>query len=205
MDRSRSWLLVCHEILFALNLALVIVDEAVIQARSALLDYLAYPIWGGLYYILSRVYVKPHFHLGRRFEFFALWVFLAGVFIVLFRLLGKTPIERLLLRAAPGLVAACAIPAYWLQVEGLGSATSRWLLAELLVVCFFTALYLSGAWRPDKVLSMLVISMHFGLWGFVTYIPSRSWYCAIYPLLGLSSMLVWGSYLNQVQERRMVL
>jgi len=202
MNRVRSWLPICHEVLFALNLALVIVDESLIQARSKFLDYLAYPIWRGLYAILARAYGKPHIELGRRFESVALWILLAGIFVLLLRLLGRTSAKNMLLRAVPGFVAVGAVPAFSLQLEGLANATSRWLLLEVVVACLSTALYLSGRWRLESALSALIASMHFGLWCWVAWVASRSWSCAVYPVLGFSSTVVWASYVKRVAGSR---
>ncbi len=200
MTRAKIWLRLSNELLFSLNLALLIVDEQEARGASRFLYYLGYPIWRGLYPLLARAYGMPHLRLGRVFEFFALSILLAAVLFLSLRVMRNLTAIRVVLRVMPGLIAVAGIPMLWLDFP---FGFSRWLLLDIIVASLSVALYLFGKWQFNGMWSALILAVHFGLWGWVSAVqvwPLWSWWCVVYPVAGLSSTVVWAIYFKRSDE-----
>lgn len=200
-DKCVRWL---HEILFSLNLSILVVSCEGAKQGSVFLGILAYPLYRYLYPIADRLYGRPNFHPGRSVEFVAFCSLLAVIFLICLRFLAWIHVERPVLRAVPGFVAVGAIPLFWLHFGALGElslVSEVWLLLELTLAAFALFFHLWRGLPRNMALVALFLLIHFGIWGWVSFEPPWNWLSLAYLILGFLSSLLWTIYLRQTATR----
>lgn len=195
MTPTKNWMTRLNELLFSLNLSLLIVSEEASKEGSRFLGVLGYPLYHSLYPLLARAYHRPSYHPTLLLETFELWVLLAATFFVAIRLMGWAFAKRALLGVVPGLVAVAGFPAYSMSITvmtGPSGGARQWLLIELAAACLCVFLYFFRMWSVNRVFSALILGLHFGIWIWMSWAHLWFSFLVIYGLLGYCSTVVWG-------------
>ena len=210
---QKSWL---YQVLCAVNLALVVVSAAEQKGNSVFLGKLAYPVYMYLFPLLRRVYRDSSFE--RNYLFFSMSLLLAAVIFLFVRILIYLPPLRSFLLGSAGVVSSAAYPFgclwdrwQWLRI----SRTQAFLLLlEIIIVIICTILYLCRRWPLPGRRTLVLLTVHFCLWLWVSgslgvafdiaraYGPSYSgsWTVMInallLPTLGFLASIAWAMYIK---------
>jgi hypothetical protein len=206
MDHARGAIVtVLHKTLFSFNLAFFAVAWDASRANPSLIGRVA-PLDEFLLQPMAGLLGTSILRERTLFDFIATWCLLAVLFYACTYLVGKISRSRAILTFAPPLVAAEAMPLYWIFLGSLVARFGRginWVLAwEIAFVLGFIVLYGWREWPPNRALRLVLFVFHFGLWGWLTWYPPGFWLWLIYPLLGLSSVVTWELYLASVRGER---
>lgn len=195
IQRFDHWMTRLNELLFSLNLSLLIVSEEASKEGSRFLGVLGYPLHHSLYPLLARAYHRPSYHPTLLLELFELWVLLAATFFVAIHLMGWAFANRALLGVVPGLVAVAGFPAYSMSIMVVtvpSGGARQWLVIELAAACLCVLLYFFRGWSVNRAFSGLIFGLHFGMWIWVSWAHLWFSFLLIYGLFGYCSAVVWG-------------
>jgi hypothetical protein len=193
MLRAANYTRWLSQILFSTYFALLVVtEEETCKPGSTFLHWLAYPLNDYLNPIL--VNHRVHLLVSRSV---ALWWLLAVIIFICVRLLARIAFTRALLRYAAGIVAVAGFPLLLLppcNATGpfLSATTWSWLYFEVVVVVVCVFLYLFGKWPTIAAPGILLLFVHFAVWGWITWQRIGNPFWAIYILLGFCSSVFWG-------------
>jgi hypothetical protein len=188
-----------YELSFSIYLALLVVTEEATKVGSSFLGKLGYPLLEWVYPLLARLLHRARFEPGLGLHTVVLWWLLTVIFVLCLRVLGRIAVIRTVLRQAAGFVIVAGFPLVWLHPgnqTGLLLATREWLLIEVVFVVACVCLFLYRRWPKGAALGVLVLLLHSGLWGWVSWgaITVGSW--SVYLVLGSCTGLVWGFYVR---------
>jgi hypothetical protein len=147
------------------------------------------------------LHIHPHSSVGGYGAFFIVAVGLAGC---IFAALSVSSLNALLRRTIlflAGPISVSALPISWLYVSyrfpNLFHVPPIWPLAETVVAILCSGFYLLRT-RPRWPWGALVI-FHFGFWAWLFLGGIHFWLSPVklvFPLVGLSAVLAWGSYIS---------
>jgi len=203
MPRSINYVRWLHELLFSIYFALLVVTEETWKVGSAFLGRLGYPLIHHLYHFLAYLHHSTRYSPGLLFHTMALWWLLAVIVFVCLHLLGQIAFIRVFLRSVAGFIGVAGFPLFWLHLGNLtrlSDAAARWLLVETIVIAICVVLYLCRKWPTNPTFSVLIVVLHFGLWGWITWDAISIGFWSIYLLLGICTSLVWGLYIRQPSD-----
>ena len=201
MRKSTSYVRWLHEFLFSTYFALLVVtEEETCKAGSIFLKRLGYPLNEYVYPTLMRY----HIHLPGSHSI-ALWWLLAVTFFVALRLLGRFAFTTVLLRNVAGFVSVAGFPVLVLppcNITGLHLSYRICILLylEIIISITYIFLYRFRGWAAKVALSVLLLAVHFGIWGWLTWQRIGISFWTIYLLLGFCSALLWAEYFRRSGE-----
>lgn len=196
---SAGYLRFTHELLFSLNIALVLVLARTFVTPFSTLERLAHAI-------NRRLHFPLHSNVGGYAALFTLGAALACCMVLLLHISRNTWLTKQVLHSLAGVASLTALPICWLYVSyvmqqpSVSSNLRLWLLSELAVAVVAVVLFLLSKWFLPAWINAVLLTLHFALWAwaffggtyFVRY-PSR----LIFPVVGLLSVLVWGLYVSR--------
>jgi hypothetical protein len=180
-----------NELLFSLNLALLVISVGSVRLKYPLLT------------IGSRVLDSVYTHLPslglsalrdgepNRQSFAALVLVFAAVLLVVFRITSRFALTDSILRLVPGIFGVIGLP---VTLELLQSPPPL-LFIEAFVAAVCALLYLFGKWRLPWVIGILLMTLHFVFWS--SGVRNIMWFWPVYPAVGFCSVLVWTLYVKQ--------
>jgi hypothetical protein len=193
------WLL---DLMFSVYCALLIVTEENIKESSILHGKLAHPLLF-LYRLLADLLHWRHFSFHSYRDMAALlwcwWFVLAAIIFVCMRLFGRSALMRRFLRYATGLVTVAGFPLIWLNLgnmTGRSLVAARWLGLEVAVIVVCVFIYLDRKWSMSAALGILVLVLHFGFWGWVTWGDRTIGYPSVHLVPGACVSLIWSFYVS---------
>jgi hypothetical protein len=210
---ATSYLWWSHELLFSINLALLIMvlHEGSMGGHSW--------SWRLLHFYDS--YRHPDVDFRYAFDresqayamaFLLQWLLAAATFLSL-RLLARFSLTKVVLRTFAGLVALAAYP---LMCLCFGDGRILFLEVELAIAIVCLVLFAYQKWPVSAPLNAFLLVLHFAIWtwfpGFPEFAccflfwPARTWVHGnelrlVYPLLGFCSTLLWAAYFRQSRAR----
>lgn len=202
-----------HEILFCLNLALVLKLEGN-QKPNKFFSFFE----SGESLLQSKInaslQLHPHHAFGANLAFLLLALVLASLLFVVVRVLITSSFLNNVFHSTAGVISLIALPAGWLWVSGLIGIgvplpnPPRWALyLELSAVAACAVLYFAGKWVLPSWLTITLLAVHFGYWDFLVSRGPYFWrdpFRLIFPLTGFLATLVWGIHVShppQVNNR----
>lgn len=206
LKKQTRWL---NEISFSAYFALLVVaEEETCRRGSVFLQWLGYPLTEYVYPFFVRHDIRL---IGSHSV--TLWLLLAIIAFILIRVLSRFASTTIFLNYVTGFVTVVGFPLLLLppcNLTALHSSWARWSLLYLettaAAVCVF--LYLSRRWPAGAVLTVVLLAVHFSVWGWLTWQRIGNPFWTIYLLLGFCSTLLWAVYLKQLangaaQRRRL--
>lgn len=197
MVRLTSYCRWTYELSFSLYCALLVVTwEAWKPTGSSFLRILEYPLNKYLFPAL----VKLNIHLSP-FGVFShsalLWYILAIVLLLVFHNSTQLATTRKWLHMMAGVISVAGFPALWLHMgslEGLSPTVSLYLLLETALSVVFVLLYSYGASQIDTRAAIVLLTIHFGIWGGIAERKLSVGFWLIYVLLSICTVLAWAVY-----------
>jgi hypothetical protein len=189
-----------YELLFSVHCAFLIVAREDLKAGSVLRDGLQAPLlsvdrlFGNVFHHTIFSHDVPHL-------FFGSWTLLAVIIFGCLRVLGRIAFVRRLFCRLAAVVAVAGPPFcfFFTTVEGQ-LVTAGWLKLEVAVIVAGVLLYMHRGWPTSAMLSILVLLMHFGLWGMVIWGPftwrAYLWQVGAILVLPFCTSLAWIFYLR---------
>jgi hypothetical protein len=157
------------------------------------------------YRINSAFHLHPHSSVGGYVAFFAVSLMIAMAMFVVLRLVSATVLLRKVVRLMIGLAALGALPACLLYIQHIlpvpgspSTLSTLWLLLELAGAITCSLFYMGGWWPAPAWTGILLLVLHFGLWGWLFLGGPYFWrapFSLVFPLTGLCCSLAWGLYL----------
>jgi len=193
MSQSGKYASYLQELLSATYLGLLIVQEEAWKVGSPLLGMLGFPLTQYLYPLLPRFR-----HLSRPgilVHTAILWFLLVIIIFVSLQALGLVSAIRKFLLYGAGVVVIAGYPLIWLRLgnlTGWSPVVRGWLLLEAAVLVLCVLLYILKLWPSNPALSIAVLLLHFGLWGWITLEKFSNGFWWLYLLLGIVSIVSWG-------------
>ncbi len=180
-----------NELLFSLNLALLVISVASVRLKYPVLTM------GGR--VLDSVYAhSPSLTSSalrdaepNRQYFAALVVVFAAILLLIFRTTSRFAFTDSTLQLVPGIFGVVGLPITLKLLQ----PTPPLLLLEAAVAALGALLYLFGKWRLPWVIGILLMTLHFAFWS--SGVWDHMWFWPAYPAVGLSSVLVWTLYVKQ--------
>ncbi|HUJ32203.1 MAG TPA: hypothetical protein VLY23_13045 [Candidatus Acidoferrum sp.] len=189
-----------NEFLLSLNLGLAVMLEQHETSHSFLAERLQFLING-------KLHLHPHSKVGGYGAFFVLAVGVALCIFLVFRFFSRRSLAKQVVRTLAGPVALVAFPATWLCaaysvgiLPALPNPPRFWLFFELSVAVVCALLYLYEKWNVPAWAGILLLTIHYGVWGwlflggvFFWMDPAKT----IFPLVGFCSFLAWAVYVSR--------
>jgi hypothetical protein len=203
MSRTTRYVLWLNQCSCSVYFGLLAVLEETWKPSSALLHRLGYPLYQYVYPVLARLFHRAEFSPGPAIHSLALWGLLAVTFFVCLHLLDQVAFTRALLRIFTGTLSFAAFPLLWLRLgnlPGMSLVAPRWLLLEVAVIVACAFLYVYGRWPTNPALSILVLLLHFGFWGQVTWGKLSTGFWCLYLLIGSCTSFIWGVYVRESRQ-----
>ena len=195
MRRTTDYAGFFHELSFSIYSAFLVVLEESWKMNSRFLDLLGYPLYGWIDPLVAKRFRGDPFWLGvRQLHYMELWVFLSLIFFGVLHFMVSIKQVRLFLRNMAGIVIVSGMPLFWLTTGGLPGLSSRpaqWLLFE---VCIVAVAALFCGFQSRKVsfaLSVLVLVVHFAIWGLISSEWFTEWVCWVCFFMGSFTALMW--------------
>src|ERR1700730_7075700 len=186
------------QILFSINLALLIVWVNAQTSSSIFVGRVGYPVHRYLspYWEHQwRMALRP----GGYVEFIGLWWLLAAVVLLLLQLLTRISLPRVLrlaLGAVVGGIFGFPLACLYLRTTlGFSAIETLWLSLEAVAFAFCAVLYLYRKWPVPDSPTVVLLALHFVLWGWTISHETRLW--VVFPVVGFCSCLVGGFCLKQ--------
>jgi hypothetical protein len=196
-----------HELLFSLNLALVLKLEGN-QKPNRLFSFLDFGEVSLQFKINGYLHLHPHHAVGANTAFLILALGPALLIFLVLRVLSRATIIEHLFRSAAGIVSLTALPIAWLVVTyvlGVDSpirVTTSLFYLELCAVVLCAVLYVTAKWPAPKWLSFLLTALHFAFWSGVVSGP-YFWlapFSVIFPAAGFFATVCWAAYIRCPEE-----
>lgn len=196
-ERHGRYLRFVRDSLFSLNIALVIRLANAQTSLTSLEANLQFRINGAFG-------LNPHSNVGGNSAFFLVAFGLAlGIFALVWAF-SRTRFVGEALCSVSGAVSLVALPVGWLYVThvfpvlpGLPNPPRAALLLELAAVIMCSVLYLRARWSYPTWSAILVLVLHFGLWGWLLLGGWDFWLAPIklvFPFVSFCSCVAWGGY-----------
>jgi hypothetical protein len=209
---KQSYLRWAHEMLFAIYFSVVAISAEETRGSS----------WATTLRLIEFSHRFPGAakpiddpHRERFIMFLLVWLLAAMVFISL-RLLAQFSFTEVFVNLFAGFVALAGLPLALLYCK-FGNPLFLWTL--VVVAGIYVFLYTSGKLSLPGPFSALILTLYFGFSTWIAWISSNTfplgfylllpswdsilgtweWTKAVYPLLGLSSAMVWALYVRHMQ------
>jgi len=175
-----------HEVLFSLNVAL-----GVVLGLEFGYDGVFVPIFRLEQILYHQVGLKggggaTSGHLA----LFLCTVLLTALLALLVRCFRRTSVMDYILVSAAGFVALGVAPACWFYINH--RCGWSWYPAETAVYSFFAVLYLFRKWTMPAVVTILIVSVHYGFWYLRFWEYPHGSAELLAPIVGFCACFVWG-------------
>lgn len=189
-----------HEVLFATNLAFVVVLAKATTSFFEVEEALQYRI-------NALLHLPPHSNTGGYTAISVLALALGACIFVLLRTFYRTALSRITLRYIAGGTSLLGLPLYWLYDNHLFPSLTgnpnppKLILVFELVAAVALALFflLRSAVIPGWTWICLLM-IHFCFWGWLFIGNPNFWvvpFECLFPALGLASAVAWGNYVSR--------
>lgn len=196
-ERHVRYLHFLHDSLFSLNIALVV---RLANAQTSL-----FSLEPNLQFRINGAFgLNPHSNVGGYSAFFLVAVSLALGILALLWVFSRARFVGEAILSVSGTVSLVALPVGWLYVThispvlpGLPNPPRAALLLELAAVIVCSVLYLLARRSYPIWSAVLVLVLHFALWGWLLLGGWDFWLAPIklvFPFVGFCSCLAWGGY-----------
>jgi hypothetical protein len=185
-----------HEILFSLNIAFA-VTSFVELVRHNLMS----PFFQLEFSIQKALSIHQTDLLHGYFALSISSIVLALCLWALLRLSSRTNVTAEILRSFAGILVLLGPPAFWLYINEVHGwpygFPYRGAPFELIVAVACSLLFLSGKWSISEWWGVLLAASHYAFWFWLSgSIFTANYTGPITPLLGFSSIVVWGLYVG---------
>jgi hypothetical protein len=184
LSRSTRYARWLYELLFSVHCGRLLMNRypyVFVGVLTYLITHLLYPLAPRLGH---RIHYGPYTYS----VYLVVWCMLAGVLLAFLRVGGRFRSTRGLLVHITGIGAMAGLPLLFLLsfdyktgavlAARWSPAAAPWLWLELAVIVACVFLYLHRGQQKNAALGILVLVLHFGLWGWVV------WRCNVAGLLG---------------------
>ena len=190
-----------HELLFCLNLALVLKLEGnqKLSRLTPLLDFGESTIQLKVNHYLR---LHPDDSFGANLAFLLLALVFAVLMFVLLRILLASSSIRRAFQAVAGVISLIALPLGWFWVAatvGISPPFSNpphvLLYLELLAAAVCAGAYLIGKWPLPSWVTIALLTAHFAYWDFLVSGGPYFWrnpFRLLFPIVGFLAVLTWG-------------
>ena len=201
-DERRRYI---HQILFCLNLALVLKLEGN-QKPNKFFSFFESGESPLKSKINASLQLHPHHSFGANLAFLLLALVITLLLFIVLRILLTSSFLKNVFQSTAGVISLIALPAGWLWVSrliGIGEPFPngpRWALyLELSAVAACAVLYFAGKWVLPSWLTVTLLAVHFGCWDFLLSGGPYFWrdpFRLIFPLAGFFATFSWGIHLS---------
>ena len=191
-----------HELLFSLNIAVLVLIEHDVTSNPELETRIS--VW-----INARLHRPLDSVMGSHPAFLSIALLFAFCLFALLRATSATIVTKVIVRIAAGFLSLILLPTFWLchhrvpPLPGLPNPPQNLLVLELGVIAACAVVYLLWEQVPNW-LSVMIVVTHFVLWGWLFLGFPQFWFApfmSLFPLVGLSSSLAWVAYISASQQQ----
>ena len=179
---------------------LALTEEEACRRSSILLQKLGAPLKEYVYPFLT----DYHIHLPGSHSI-ALWCLLGLSIFLSLRLSCSLRLTEVFLRYVPGFVALTGFPVLLLPICNLAHRRFSWLIwsllyCELSLCLLYLIFYVLKKGSRKVVLNILLLILHFGIWGLVAWQRISTPFWAVYLFVGFCAACAWAMHFGQARE-----